>query len=287
MNRLQKKCLVGAACFHLLLALILLVGPGFLSSREKMQDMTVLDFVPVKTVDALMSGGGNPKGSLPPPPAPVMPVAPAPPVPGPAVMEKAPPEPDPKPVEVKASVPEPDSLELSPKPKRKLQITTTPVKRSAVSNQVSSDTRARDQAREQAREMADARRATAAAFGQAVAGIQGGLSGSTSIELKGPGGGGLPYANWLQAVKSVYDRAWVLPEGVTDDSATTTASITIARDGRVISATVKRFSGNSTVDHSVQMTLERVRYAAPLPDDAKEDQRTVTINFNAKTKLLG
>jgi TonB family protein len=286
MNRLQKKCFVGAAGCHLLLALILLVGPGFLSSREKMQDMTVLDFVPVKTVDALMSGGGNPKGSLPPPPAPVKPVPPAP--PAPAAIEKAPPEPAPKVVEVKPSVPEPESLEVSPKPKRKIQITTTPVKRSAVTKPVSTDTSARDQAREQARQLADARRTAVTEIGKAVTGIQGGLSGSTSIEpLKGPGGGGVPYANWLQAVKSVYDRAWVLPEGVTDDSATTTASITIARDGHVISATVKRFSGNSTVDHSVQMTLERVRYAAPLPDDAKEDQRTVTINFNAKTKLLG
>jgi TonB family protein len=176
---------------------------------------------------------------------------------------------------------EPESLEPAAKSKRKPQVNTTVVKRSTVSG--AKDSRARDQARDQAREMAEARRA----IGQAVSGIEGGLSGSTSIELKGPGGGGLPYANWLQAVKSVYDRAWVLPEGVTDDSASTTVSVTIARDGRVISATIARFSGNATVDHSVQLTLDRVRFAAPLPDDAKEEQRTVTINFNVKAKLLG
>jgi len=132
-------------------------------------------------------------------------------------------------------------------------------------------------------ELANARRA----INQAAGRIQEGLSGSTTIELKGPGGGGVPYANFLQAVKSVYANAWIVPEGVTDDSATTTASVVIARNGMVISTRILRVSGNTLVDDSVRAVLKRVTYAAPLPDSATEDQREVTINFNLKAKLTG
>src|ERR1041384_791720 len=111
------------------------------------------------------------------------------------------------------------------------------------------------------------------------------LSGSTTIEFKGPGGGGIPDANFLQAVKTAYCNAWVLPDGVTDDNAITTASVTIARNGTVVSSHISHRSGDAAVDFSVQATLDRVRFAAPLPDDAKEDRRTVIINFNVKTKL--
>lgn len=282
MNRLQKKCLLASAGFHLVLLSLLFIGPAFLTSSSR-PDLPVLDFVPVKTVDALVSGGGNPN-ARPPAAAPLPPPPQPPPVAVPVaqpVVNKTPPEPPQKEPEVKQPSHESESLEPGTKPRRKPQISTTLVKPSLVSG--AKDSRAR----EQAREIAEARRAATAAIGQAVAGIESGLSGSTTIELKGPGGGGVPYANWLQAVKSVYERAWVVPEGVTDDSATTAVSVTIARDGRVISATITRSSGNSAVDHSVQLTLDRVRYTAPLPDDAKEDQRTVTINFNVKAKLLG
>ena len=60
MNRLQKKCFVASAGLHLLLGLILVIGPAFLVSQSKPDNMPVLDFVPLKTVDALMSGGGDP-----------------------------------------------------------------------------------------------------------------------------------------------------------------------------------------------------------------------------------
>ena len=77
MNRLQKKCFIAATGFHLLLAAILIVGPAFLSSNPKTDDLPLLNFVPVKTVDSLMSGGGNPKAQ--PPPAVAQP-APQPPI---------------------------------------------------------------------------------------------------------------------------------------------------------------------------------------------------------------
>ena len=75
-----------------------------------------------------------------------------------------------------------------------------------------------------------------------------------------------------------------MPDGITDDNATTAASVTIARDGTVVSSRITRSSGNAGVDRSVQVTLDRVKWAAPLPDTATENQRTVNINFNVAAK---
>ena len=275
MNRLQKKCVIASAGCHLLLVLILFVGPAFLSSGDRTEDLPVLDFVPVKTVDALVSGGGNPHAA--PPPVVQSPPEVAPPKPAPVAMVKETAPPKPAPAEtVKETAPprpEPESLEVSSRPKHRVEVNTKVVTRRHSSGEAKAATEARRQA--------------AAAIGQAVAGIRGELSSGTTIELKGPGGGGLPYANWAQAVKSVYDRAWLLPDGVASDSATAVATVTIARDGRVISASMVRPSGNGEVDQSVQATLNRVRYAAPLPDDAREEQRTITIYFDVKAKLHG
>jgi periplasmic protein TonB len=277
MNRLQKKCFIVSAGLHLFLVAILFIGPAFLSSSSKPIDVPLIDFVPVKTVDALLSGGGNPRGQSPPQTQPITPPAPAPvpaavpPAPTPEIKEPA--------KEVKPPEPEAVSMEPSPKPQpKKPNISTTLVKRNSSDSKAAADTRAQDIA---------ARRKAATEASRALAGIKTGLSQSTTIEFQGRGGGGVPYANFLQAVKKIYTDAWLVPSGIDDDSATATVSVTIARDGKVISANIIRSSGNAAVDQSVQATLDRVRYTPPLPDDAKENQRTVTINFNVKAKLLG
>ena len=95
----------------------------------------------------------------------------------------------------------------------------------------------------------------------------------------------MPYANFLDALKKIYTDAWIVPDGAADNDSTATASVTIAKNGDVVSARLIRSSGNGEIDRSVQMTLDRVRRAVPLPDSASESQRTVTIKFNAKVKL--
>ncbi len=275
MDRLQKKCVIASAGLHLLLVVILLIGPAFLSSRSQTDNLPILDFVPVKTVDALVTGGGNPNGRLPEPPPPRPQPKPAvQPAPQPVVEVPKPPQPEPTQKEIQ----EP-SLELSSKKAKKIDVSTKVVTRKS-----NPDDNAKAQAQARAQELADRRRA-ADVFGKAASQIHDGMSSGTSIELKGPGGGGVPYANFLQAVKTVYDRAWVVPDGLTDTSGIATVSVTIARDGTVVSARITRSSGNAAVDRSVQVTLDRVKYAAPLPDNAKENQRTVTIHFDVRAKL--
>jgi colicin import membrane protein len=208
------------------------------------------------------------------------------PIPEPKPVRRVEPKPDPAPKQVeKADPPKDDSPSEKPvaKPRhKKIIVSTTPVRR----DNTDSRSAAKERAEARAKAAAEQRR-IAENFSKTIAGIRGGLSESTEIEFSGPGGGGPSYANFLAAVKKKYSDAWTVPDGVTDDSATTTASITIARDGSVISAKITRSSGNSLADDSVQRTLDRVKYVVPLPDDAKESQRTVTINFNVKAKLLG
>lgn len=285
MNRLQKKCVVASAGVHLLLALILFIGPGFGSSRSKPDDLAILNFVPAKTVDELVAPGGGSPSAKPPLAAPVLPPVqpPQPKVASPPPQPEKMREPDP-PKEIKPSKPEEESLEpAKERQPKKMEISTTLVNRK---RETYDDKKAREeaQARIDAKAAADARRRLAKRFGQAAEHIGSELSGGTTVEMQGPGGGGVPYANFLQAVKSVYANAWLLPDGVVDDEATTVASVTIARDGAVVSARITQRAGDPVVDRSVQATLDRVRYAAPLPDNAREDQRTVTINFNVRAK---
>lgn len=287
MNRLQKKCFVGSAGIHLLLALVLFIGPGLLSAPGKPDNLTILDFVPAKTVDELVApGGGNPKAKPPPPVQPPQPqpqpVASAPPPEPPARHEKVR-EPDPVP-ETKPVAPEEESFEPAKEKKsKKIEISTKVVTRK---RDTSEDRKAREEAaaRQEAKALTEARRRLARQIGRAADSIGSELSDATSVELPGPGGGGLPYANFLQAIKSIYANAWLLPDGVEDNEATTVASVTIARDGTVVSAHITQFSHDSVVDHSVQATLERVRHVSPLPENSKEDERTVRINFNVKAK---
>ncbi len=287
MNRLQKKCFFAASGLHGLLALILLIGPAFLSSNPATENVPELDFIPVKFVDALVSGGGDPKGGLPPPAPVVLPTPPAPavtpPTPVPVVDKTPPPEPVKRPVVKEVTPPkdDPDSLELSKSKKNKIEVSIKPVVRNP---EAAAQAKARADAQAKAAAAAESRR-LASALNSAATSIEHGLSGSTSVVLKGPGGGGVPYGNWLAAVKQRYTQAWVVPDGVTDDSATVTASVTIARNGEVLSSSIVRASGNALVDHSVKATLDRVTTAPSLPEGAKEDQRTVTINFNVKAKL--
>jgi hypothetical protein len=51
-----------------------------------------------------------------------------------------------------------------------------------------------------------------------------------------------------------------------------------------VRSAIVRKSGNAMVDHSVQMTLDRVRRVAPLPKESSGNERTVTIGFNVKAK---
>ena len=69
MNRLQKKCILATAGIHLLLLVILLVGPAFFEPRPKPDDLQVLDVIPANLIDAPFTSGV--RNAQPPAPTPV------------------------------------------------------------------------------------------------------------------------------------------------------------------------------------------------------------------------
>ncbi len=306
MNRTQKKCMIVSAGLHLLLAVMLIFGPGFLAGHSNDNSPPILTFVAIKTTDDAASGGGDNTVKSPPAlgdnqqpvtPAPVVtpPVQPV----APPVQETPPPiervqpresereaPPVPKDTPRANITPRIESTPVKPAPRKphEINVDTTVVTSTAT------DAKARRQAEEKAAaaaRAADAKRLAGinSLFKNATSGIRGGVSGSTEIRLAGPGGGGGPYANFLSAVQTVYYNAWHQPDSAPE--LVTKVSVSIARDGTVISAHIVSPSGNSVVDKSVRETIERVKYAAPLPDNATEDSRTVIINFKTQPPDAG
>ena len=283
MNRLQKKCFLGATGAHLLLLGVLLVGPAFFLARKNLDDLPVLDVIPAKAVDDALYGGGNPNAK--PPPPSIQPPAPAPVVrpPEPKVEPKVEPK-KVEPAKVEAVKPpvknaEPELVET--KPKRQLpQVSTELVKRKPTDTNRKTDSARATQA---AREKADAQR-RAQEVASSIRSLRQNLSDGTAVDTPGPGGAA--YANYAQIVKSVYTQAWIVPDDLDDDEANTKVSVTIARDGTVIGSRILSASGNPAMDGSIRRLLDRVTFVHPFPDGAKEARRTFTINFNLKAKKL-
>lgn len=264
MNRLQKKCFMATVGVHLLLVVILLVGPAFFAPRPKADDFHVLDVIPANLIDEPFNSGVA--NATPPP---VVQPAPQPPPPQPVVTPPAPPKVEtPEPIKqvVKAPMPEPKPAEkpaVSQKPK--IQINTQIVTRTAPKTFSNDATRAQ-------------------AFRSALRNLKSNLTSDTTVDV--PGNSSVAYANYADVVKSIYEQAWTLPADTASDDANTKVSVTIASDGTVLNARIVTPSGDANVDASIQHTLERVTFIAPFPKGAPEKERTYIINFNLKAKRL-
>lgn len=270
MNRLQKKCFIATAGVHLLLLVILLVGPAFFQPRRTADNMPVLDVIPANLIDAAVNSGVR-NAQPPPPPQPVQP-PPKPVEPTPTFVEKM----------EKVFKPEPEKpvrSDLTPveKPAKtgphKIQVNTQLVTRNAPERVVTPRNSLNN---------TDIRRAEA--LRSAIQNLKKNFSPSTTVDM--PGNSSAAYANYADVVKSVYEQAWVPPDNAANDEANTKVRVTIANDGTVVSARIIAPSGDSGVDASVQRTLERVQFIAPFPEGAKEKERTYIINFNLKAKRM-
>jgi len=286
MNRLQKKCFIASAGTHLLMVLILFVGPAFLSGKSKPVDIQTINFIPDNLVMASVAGGGNPRAATR-PPAPVQVTPPSPPQQQPKQQER---QPDPpKVAETKQKTIDPESFETVKDKKPRLpQVSTKPViRKSNDSKKQKQPTTedSRDRERERERQMADAR-LRSEAFNRAARSIGNNTSSATIIDENfGPGGGGPTYASYASWVQTVYLGAWVPPDSIESASAVARASITIANDGRVVSSRIISKSGVREIDESVQRTLDRVTtIGRPFPEGMKEKQHTYILRFDAKAK---
>lgn len=280
MNRLQKKCVMATAGFHLLLLVILFVGPAFFLSREKPDDTPVLEMISPNLVDSATTGAA---AAQPPPPAPeVVPQTPVP----------TPPEPEPEPVPVIVP-PEP---ELAPvpekvKPVKPVKETVKPNLEPVVKPSVTRPQPPKINLKLTERVVPKNNSTPAPAppdnskvVNSALTSLRKNLSSPT--EIAPVGNSSAAAANYGQVVKSIYEQKWILPDNVEADQANTKVSVTIASDGTVISARIISRSGDAKLDASVQRTLERVQFIAPFPSGSTDKSRTYIINFNPQIKRM-
>ncbi len=284
MNRLQKKCLIAVAGTHLFL-LVALLCSGFIRPHPKADDLQTLDVIPANAVDAALTSGV--KGAQAPPPAPVVNTPPPQPQPiplPPQVQPVVPPPPAPAPSlmnEIKDFFkPEPQKLspdELKPteqtaKPKEhKIDVSLKPVVHNS-----STDSNAKAEKHQNERERNRVQ--------NVLSNLKNKLSSATEINL--PGSSSVAYANYGAIVVSIYHNAFRQPDNMNSANATVTFTVTIARDGHVISSEIVTPSGDSNIDNAVQRLLDRVTFIEPFPEGSSDSQRTYSIDFDANRTSL-
>ena len=288
MNRLDKKCLIASTGTHLFLFLLLIFGSAFFVARDTSLTLPPLKAVPTRLVDdALSGGGGNPKIApsdaqqkgqtqvpQPPQPQPIAKPEPRKPEPKTEPKKAEPPKVKPPKEQIKETVKQPE-------PASKLDKTPPLILKPVVRTKTD---KAKEQVDAEAREAQTAKKRLANELAKANERLKDGFSQGTKVDISGPGGEA--YANYAQFVKSVYEDAWIVTDDLTDENSTAKVSVTIARSGQVISARMERRSGNSILDKSVQRALDKVKFVAPFPAGATDEQRTFLINFNLKAKRL-
>lgn len=293
MNRLQKKCVIGTAGIHLLLFLILIVGPAFFNRQPK-ADNTVLDMIPANLVDnALNSGVQN---AQPPPPAPVTPPTPQdlrPPPPirtQPQVVQPPPPQPTPKIVQPDPSFLEQVKRYFEPKPTPAVTPDMTPVNRPEKSHQNNQNnidvntTLVKRKPVKNSRHTNPDNSQNTAAINNAIQSLSHHLSSATKIDI--PGNATAAYANYATVVRSVYEQMLLTqkPEQVAREDETTKVKIVVTRDGTVVSSSIISRSGDPAWDDAVQRTLDKVTFIAPFPDGATDNERSYNLSFNPEVE---
>jgi TonB family protein len=275
MSRLQKKCVAASTGLHLLLVLILFVGPGFLARPPKAENVPELNFIPSIFVDALVQNPGERSAGTPR-------QTPTPPAPAPAPRSEQPKAvetPRAQPNEVKPS--HQDAVELSDHTPKLPRVSTELVSRTK-SNPPANKSSSTSDSREQ--QVAEANRQARAAFSQAMRDLPDGGSGGKAVNVSGIGGGvGPSYGNYDAWVRKVFKDAWVEPDGSSRGEAVTEISVTVGPDGRIISSRIEKHSGDPQMDVSVQRVLDRVSSVGrPFPEGADKKPRSYVIPFILK-----
>ena len=287
MTRLQKKCLIAAAGTHLLVVVVVLCS-GFITSKPKQDDTQVVDMISPTVLDHVLNTGSS--SAPPPPPTPPIqqPPVPTPPIPDPP---KPPPPADPvkvvkpvTPLEPMKPVKDPDISIPPPKPPKPPHIIKVSKEVVTLDNKQAAQEAAAAAAKA-AREEKKLRDQRSKAFQNAARNIKDNSSKPTVVDAS-PGTSSVSFSDYASQVKIRYDGAWTPPDDMASDDVTTKVSVTISRDGSVVSARIISRSGEARVDASVQRALDRVDFIGPFPDGAKEKERTFIINFNPQARRL-
>jgi TonB family protein len=246
MDRLHRKCFIASAGLHLLLVLILVIGPAFRSPSRKGGQAAQLSGQPDPAAFHLITLLPDPLPESQPQPGRVLQPVPANPQPQPSLRSQK---------------------GTTGKGLKAPQANTNPASRNSTPSARSNPSR-------------DAR---VEQFGEIVKDIRQGHSSATTIESGGSTTDGDDV--YAQFVKDLYTASWeTLDADAKNDAAITKVTVTIGNDGKVLSASIIGPSGDTQVDKTVQRTLDRVRFIRPFGEGAKDRQRNYTINFSLNSK---
>ena len=109
---------------------------------------------------------------------------------------------------------------------------------------------------------------------------------SAKIKVQVSGSNRAAFATYAQHVVAVYRRAWqpLIPKNLAR-TRIAEVSVTIDRNGRVLSARIIRRTGDAALDKSVQRALDKVRSVGKsFPSSSRDTKRTFTLDF---TPIIG
>jgi protein TonB len=273
MSRLLKKCLFLSIGLHVLLAAALLICTAFFVVKPE-KIMPTLSMIAPDVLDNLLNPRpvSTPRKNPNPPvrrivtPAPPRKVTPTPP-------RKVTPTP-PRKVTPKKQSPslKPTKSKVTPKPKRKtIKI--------AQNTQTSKGTTGRPKKNTHPKAPP-----VSAKQLNTIKSMRNQLSAAINVNVAGANAAAFTsYANF---VVGVYRRTWepLIPSGLAR-SRIAKVSVTIRRDGRVLSAKIIRKTGDAALDRSVQRALDHVKtIGKSFPSGSKDSQRTFTLDFTPRIR---
>ena len=281
MSRLLKKCIFLSIGLHILLAAVLLICTAFFIAKpEKIRP--TLSMIAPDVLDNLF----NPQRVTTPKPAPQPPVrrivTPTPPRKvTPTPPRKVTPTPPrkvtptpPRKVTPKKQSPElkPTKSKVTPKPKRKtIKI--------AQNTQTSQGATVRPKKNTHPKTPS-----VSAKQLNTIKSMRSQLSAAINVNVAGANAAA--FTSYANLVVGVYRRAWepLIPSELAR-SRIAKVSVTIRRDGRVLSARIVSRTGDAALDRSVQRALDRVsRIGKPFPSGSKDTQRTFTLDFTPRIR---
>jgi TonB family protein len=180
--------------------------------------------------------------------------------------------------------PKPRVRKATPRPKPKIDVPSlsdlTPqrdVRAEQARQRNVADAARQAQAREDTRRRANLKRDLAKVF-------SGSKNYSERVTFKPSGGSSRSSMDYGTMLVKAYTRAWNPPAELAGRLHIITVSVTIAKSGRVTNKRIVKKSGISSVDRSVQATLDRETKFRAFPSGMTESQKTYTIDFNLQAK---
>lgn len=271
MSRLRKKCIIVSMGMHLLLLLVVVFGVAFATSRVELPETNVLTMkIEADPLEQTQPMQPVQMRNVQPAPLPQTPrVEPQKPSPRPVKPEpQKPPPKKPTPKE-----PTPVKKPIRSKPNKPKNISTTVVKRNIGGTPSKPTATPRSQPRSNPIKVDS----------NAVNKLRENLSTTSKVSFRL---GATSYNRYKELVASVYQQKWnrgLPPKSASYRGKVVRVRVTVAKNGRVVSARIVSRSGMVALDNSVKAALNAVRsIGQPFPPGVKEREQTFTVDFQDK-----